>query len=36
MLYKEIISVCTEIHTQHTKATHSKNTEVVYVRIGGT
>jgi hypothetical protein len=36
MLYKEIITVCSEIHTKHTNTLSGQNVEFVDVKPGGT
>jgi len=36
MLYKEIIVVCSEIHTEHTNTLCGQNVGFVYVKPGGT
>jgi len=36
MLYREIIAVCSEIHTKHTKTLSGQNVEFANVRPGGT
>jgi hypothetical protein len=36
MLYREIITVCTEIKTEHTNTQRGQNVEVVNVKPGGT
>jgi hypothetical protein len=36
MLYKEIISVCSEIHTKHINTQCGQNVEFVNVKPGGT
>jgi hypothetical protein len=36
MLYKEIIAVCSQIHTQHINILCGKNAEYVSVKPGGT
>jgi len=36
MLYKEIIAVCSEIHTKHTNALFEQNVELLHVKSGGT
>jgi hypothetical protein len=33
MLYREIIAVCSEIHTQHTNTLYGQNVEVVNVKL---
>jgi hypothetical protein len=35
MLYREIIAVCSEIHTKHTKTLCGQNVEFVDVKPGG-
>jgi hypothetical protein len=36
MLYREIITVCSEIHTKHINALSRQNTEFVNFTAGGT
>jgi hypothetical protein len=36
MLYKEIIAVCSEIHTKHTNTLCGQNVEFMNVKPGGT
>ena len=36
MLYSEIITVCSEIHTKHTNTLCGKNVEFVIFKAGGT
>ena len=36
MLYREIIAVCSEIHTKHVNALCGQNTEFLNVNAGGT
>jgi hypothetical protein len=36
MLYREIIAVCSEIHTQHTNILCGQNVELLNVKPGGT
>jgi hypothetical protein len=36
MLYKEIIAVCSEIHTKHTNTLCGQNVEFVNTNLGGT
>jgi hypothetical protein len=36
MLYKEIIAVCSEIHTKHTNTLCGQNVEMLSVKRGGT
>jgi len=36
MLYREIIAVCSEIHTKHIKALFEPNMELVDFKPGGT
>jgi hypothetical protein len=36
MLYREIIAVCSEIHTKHINTVCGQNVEFVNVRRGGT
>ena len=36
MLYREIIAVCSEIHTNHINTLHEQNTEFLNVTAGGT
>jgi hypothetical protein len=36
MLYREIIAVCSEIHTKHLNALCGQNVELVNVEPGGT
>ena len=36
MLYKEIIAVCSEIHTKHMNALCGQNVELLNVKLGGT
>jgi hypothetical protein len=36
MLNSEIIAVCSQIHTQHTKSLCGQNVQFVYVKPGGT
>jgi len=36
MLYREIIALCSQIHTNHTNTLYGKNTEFVNVKAGGT
>jgi hypothetical protein len=36
MLYREIIAVCSEIHTKHTNTLCGQNVEFVNVKPGGT
>ena len=36
MLYREIIAVCSEIHTKHINTLCGQNVEFVNVKLGGT
>ena len=36
MLYREMIAVCSEIHTKHINALCGQNTEFLNVKAGGT
>jgi hypothetical protein len=36
MLYKEIIAVCSDIHTKHTNTLCGQNVELLNVKLGGT
>jgi hypothetical protein len=36
MLYREIIAVCSEIHTKHTNKLHEQSVELLCVKTGGT
>ena len=36
MLYREIIAVCSEIHTKHINTLWGPNVEFLYVKPGGT
>jgi hypothetical protein len=36
MLFREIIAVCSEIHTKHTNILCGQNVEFVIVKPGGT
>jgi len=36
MLYREIMAVCSEMHTKYTNTLCGKNVEFVYVKPGGT
>ena len=36
MLYREIIAVCSQIHTKHTNTLCGQNVEFVNVKTGGT
>ena len=36
MLYREIIAVCSQIHTEHTNALCGQNVELFNVKAGGT
>jgi hypothetical protein len=36
MLYREIIAVCSEIHTKHTNTLCGQNVEFFNVKLGGT
>jgi hypothetical protein len=36
MLYREIIAVCSEIHTEHINTLGGQNVEFVSVKPGGT
>jgi len=36
MLYREIIAVCSQIHTNHTNALCGQNVEFLNVILGGT
>jgi len=36
MLYREIITVCSQIHTKHTNTPCEQNVEFVSVKPGGT
>ena len=36
MLYREIIAVCSEIHTKHTNTLCGQNVELLNVKPGGT
>ena len=36
MLYREIIAVCSEIHTKHTNTMCGQNVEFADVNFGGT
>jgi hypothetical protein len=33
MLYREVIAVCSEIHTKHTNTLYGQNVEFVYVEL---
>jgi len=35
MLYKEIIALCSEIHTKHTNTISGQNTELLDVKLNG-
>jgi hypothetical protein len=35
MLYREIIAICSEIHTKHINILYGQNVEFFYVRAGG-
>jgi hypothetical protein len=35
MLYREIIAVCSEIHTKHTNTLYGQNVELLKVKPGG-
>jgi len=35
MLYREIIAVCSEIHTKHINTVCGQNTEFLYGKAGG-
>jgi hypothetical protein len=35
MLYREIIAVCSEIHTKHINTLCGQNVELLHVRLGG-
>jgi len=36
MLYREIIAVCSEIHTKHVNTLYGQNTELLNVKPGST
>jgi len=36
MSYREIIAVCSEIHTEHTNKMCGQNVELLNVKLGGT
>jgi len=36
MLYREIMAVCSEIHTEHTNTVCGQNAELLNVKPGGT
>jgi hypothetical protein len=36
MLYREIIAVCSEIHTKHINTLCGQNVELLNVKLGGT
>jgi len=36
VLYREIIAVCSEIHTKHINALFGQNVELLNVKLGGT
>jgi hypothetical protein len=36
MLYRDIIGVCSEIHTKHTNTLYGQNVEVLNAKPGGT
>ena len=36
MLYREIIAVCSQIHTKHINTVRGQNVEFVNVKAGGT
>jgi len=36
MLYREIMVVCSEIHTKHINILRGQNVELLNVRLGGT
>jgi hypothetical protein len=36
MLYKEIIAVCSQIHTKHKNTLYGQNVELLNVKPGGT
>jgi hypothetical protein len=36
MLYREIIAVCSQIHTKHTNTLCGQNVELLNVEVGGT
>jgi hypothetical protein len=36
MLYREIIAVCSEIHTKHINTLCGQNVELLSVKLGGT
>ena len=36
MLYREIIAVCSQIHTKHTNTLCGQNVELLNVKLGGT
>ena len=36
MLYREIVAVCSEIHTKHINTLYGQNVEFVNVKFGGT
>jgi len=36
MLYREIIAVCSQIHTKHTNTLRGQNVELLSVKPGGT
>jgi len=36
MLYREIIAVCSQIHTKHINTPCGQNVELLYVKRGGT
>ena len=36
MLYREIIAVCSEIHTEHINTLCEQNVELLNVKLGGT
>ena len=35
MLYREIIAVCSQIHTKHVKTLCGQNVEILNVKLGG-
>ena len=36
MLYREIMAVCSEIHTKHINTLRGQNVELLNVKLGGT
>ena len=36
MLYREIIAVCSDIHTKHINTARGRNVELLNVTLGGT